>query len=481
MFRASRFAALALLLPVLQESLQAQQTGRRLEAIRITGATACARDADAGTIGTVWAAAREALGDARRAAAMSPPTIQALRRVRELDAFGRIVMATDDTIVARTAELFQTLPPDVLSRDGYLLAMDGPDLLFAPDAGTLLSDAFARDHCFRLVADPRAPEALGLHFAPLPTREQVDIAGIFWLDRETSHLLRVEFTYVNLDASLAPAQAGGSLSFGAWENGIRGITTWEVRTPRLGLRERRTAQTTEREEHLDGIRIEGASISDLKAVPSGLPKAIGRIEGRVRDASHPSGGLSGARVTALGTGRAVRSDSAGRFALDRVPAGDVTLRVDHERLRLFGVDGRRTLYLPADSTIHVDVAVPSGAAAYAQLCPHSAGADTRAALVVRVLDGTLDVGVPSAAALATWRGRTLPTFLRSGAVRASSDEIGHVALCDLNASVRITLTVLARGFRQSVTSLAARGGVTEREVRLVPCRPEDPPSICPER
>lgn len=468
---------------LLGRALPAQQaTAPRLETIRVTAASACGRDANAGDIGTVWTAARAALAEARRAAAASPPTVQALHWVRELDAVGREVLATEDTIVARSAQLFQTLTSAVLSRDGYRVRGEGGDLLFAPDAGTLLSDEFARDHCFRLVADPRVPEAIGLRFTPEPTREQVDIAGVFWMDRESGHLMRVEYEYRNVEPLLEEAQAGGALSFGPLAEGVRGITTWEVRTPLIATVQRRTARTVETEQRLGGVRIEGAGIAEHRAASVAAPQATGRIEGRIVDPSRAGGGLAGARATALGTGRAVLADSTGHFVLERVPAGPVTLRVDHERLRLFGVDNRRALTLPADSALYVEFAVPSGTDAYATLCPRSGGSEGRAALIGRVLDGTLDVGVPQAAVQASWRGRIIPTFLRSGAVRGETDEFGHFILCDLNTSARVSLIVLARGFRQLQLSVLLRSGaVVERELRLMPCQPSDRATVCPER
>jgi hypothetical protein len=354
-------------------------------------------------------------------------------------------------------------------------------MLFAPDARALLSDEFAADHCFRVVSDPRAPELIGLRFTPVPAREVVDIAGIFWMDRESGLLRRVQYRYHNGGEAMDAAEAGGSLTFGAVGDSVYGITAWEVRSPVYATRVVRTDRGLDRRPVAGGARIEGATIALAPAAEPVATDASGRVFGRIEDASQRTGGLGGARVTVIGTGRATRTADDGRFELPRVPAGSAIVRIDHERLRLFGVDSRREVEVPPDGAVQLVLTLPTGPEAYAAVCPHSMGADGRAAMVGRVLDAELEVGVANAAMLAAWRGRLIPSFVRAGAERVTTNEIGHFAICDLNTETRVNVTVVSRGYRQAKFSTTLRpGSVSERTVRLFACRPEDAPTVCPE-
>ncbi len=460
---------------------------RSLDAIRIVGASACAPSGSEGDIGSVWDAARTALFTSQRGAERAAPAIRVARFDRAVDRQGRVIEERVDTMVVRSAEPFRTLTPAVISRDGYRVVGETVDLLFAPDARTLLSDEFARDHCFRLVADPRAPELIGLSFAPTPGREVVDIAGTFWLDRETSLLDRVEYRYRNAGEDAEEAGAGGELLFGEVAPSIRGIVGWTVRTPRLGTARVRGARgEVSTRDTLVGLREEGALLSAAvsPAVESGpnAAAATGVVVGIVRDPSNPRGGLPVARAVVLGVGRGALTDSLGRFRIAGLPPGPATLRVDHERLRLYRVPSRVDLDVPSGDSVFVTLQLPAGRAALAVLCPTTdADVDGRGAVVARVVDASLGHGVASAAALATWRGRLLPTFVRAGAERGETDEIGHLVLCGLRAGVPVRIALAARGYRTGYATVSlVAGAVAEREIRLTPCAPHDHPSICPE-
>lgn len=471
----------------LRLTLRVPVQARSLAAIRVVGASACAASASEGDIGSVWDAARTALFTSQRGAERLAPSVRVAQFDRAVDLHGRVIEERVDTMVVRGAEPFRTLTPEVISRDGYRLVGETVDLLFAPDARTLLSDEFARDHCFRLVADPRAPELIGLNFAPTPGREVVDIAGTFWLDRETSALGRVEYRYRNAGEAAEAAGAGGELVFDEVAPGVRGIAGWMVRTPRLGTARVRGARgDVSLRDTLIGVREEGARLSAVVAAPAleadTRSAETGLIIGVVRDVSQPRGGLPRARAVVLGLGRGVLTDSLGQFRIARVPAGPATLRVDHERLRLYRVPSRVDLEVKANDSVFVALQLPSGRDALAALCPKvSAYVEDRGALVARVVDASLGHGISNASALASWRGRLIPSFVRSGAERAESNDIGHLVLCALTSSVPVRISVAARGYRTATLTLPiASGDVAEREFRLTPCAPGDHSSICPE-
>lgn len=471
----------------LRLTLRVPVQARSLAAIRVVGASACSASASDGDIGSVWDAARTALFTSQRGTERSAPTLRVARFDRAVDLHGRVLEERVDTMIVRGAEPFRTLTPAVISRDGYRLVGETVDLLFAPDARTLLSDEFARDHCFQLVADPRAPELIGLNFTPTPGREVVDIAGTFWLDRESSELGRVEYRYRNAGVDADASGAGGELVFGEVAPGVRGIAAWTVRTPWVSSARVRGARgEISSRDTLVGVREEGARLSAMAAAVSASdsdsPPATGVIVGVVRDASSPRGGLPVARAVVLGFGRGALTDSLGRFRIMNVPAGAATVRVDHERLRLYRVPSRVDLEVKADDSVFVAIQVPAGRDAVAALCPNvDADIEGRGVLVARVLDASLGHGIPNAAALAAWRGRLIPAFVRSGAVRGETDEIGHLVLCALTSGVPVRVTVAARGYRTGTLSVPiSSGGVVERDIRLTPCVSGDHPSICPE-
>lgn len=469
----------------LRLTLRVPVAARNLEAVRVVAASACAASASAGDVGSVWDAARTALFTSQRGSELRAPVVRVARFERSVDRHGRVFEERVDTMVVRSAEPFRTLTPDVISRDGYRLQGETVDLLFAPDARTLLSEEFARDHCFQLVGDPRAPELVGLNFSPTPGREVVDIAGTFWLDRETSALRRVEYRYRNAGTDADASGAGGELVFGEIAAGVQGIAGWTVRTPWVTTARVRGARgELSTRDTLVGVREEGAL---LWAAPAPISSAAdssvatGTIVGVVRDAAAPRGGLAVARAVVIGLGRGVLTDSLGRFRITRVPAGPATLRVDHERLRLYRVASRVDLEVPAADSVFVELAVPAGRQAVAVLCPQVApDVDGRGALVARVIDAALGHGVPNASALATWRGRLIPSFVRSGAERAEGNEIGHLVMCGLSSAVPVRITVAARGYRIGTLTVAiSPGDVIEREIRLSPCAPGDHHAICP--
>lgn len=95
-----------------------------------------------------------------------------------------------------------TLDPDNLARRGYIQPGEGASLqYYAPTAGTVVSDAFARTHCFRTI-EGEGGDRRGLAFQPLPDREIPDVEGAVWLGADTGAPLELEYTYTGLNRIL---------------------------------------------------------------------------------------------------------------------------------------------------------------------------------------------------------------------------------------------------------------------------------------
>jgi hypothetical protein len=132
-----------------------------------------------------------------------------------------------------TRQPFAAASPQFLETVGYVSR--GDLTYFAPDARTLLSDAFARSHCFSLVpAAKNEKKLVGLAFAPTPERRQPDVSGILWLDASTLALDHLVFSYVNDPSPIQAAGSGGRVDFAQLRDGAWIIPRWYIRTPRLG-------------------------------------------------------------------------------------------------------------------------------------------------------------------------------------------------------------------------------------------------------
>jgi hypothetical protein len=131
---------------------------------------------------------------------------------------------------------FTSQPPELLAEKGYL-TRSGRSLVFhAPDEEVLLSDAFAATHCLTLLPDSAGLNGLRLGFAPVPGRHQPEITGVLTIDRVTSELQRLDFTFVNLPTMDAVGSPGGQIAFRRLPEGSWLIDEWAIWVPIAELR-----------------------------------------------------------------------------------------------------------------------------------------------------------------------------------------------------------------------------------------------------
>jgi hypothetical protein len=183
----------------------------------------------------LWAEARKALYATELGASGA---IYAVRRWfwRDLDGTSLIVRhdsaRVDTVLLARPWATPVT--PEQLARDGYAINKEG-DSLAAPDAIVLLSEAFARTHCFHLRRDPeKAPGLIGLAFDPAKKRHEPEVSGVIWLDSATANLRYVEFRHTNLFPEVSPLRYGGRMDFEQLPSGEWVVRRWRIRLPVLG-------------------------------------------------------------------------------------------------------------------------------------------------------------------------------------------------------------------------------------------------------
>lgn len=127
---------------------------------------------------------------------------------------------------------FRAIPARDLVLGGFVQRPEGQVAYYAPDAEVLLSDTFVRRHCFRLVrGEAESARLLGLAFEALPQSRLPDIEGVMWLDPASSELRWLDYTYVNLAASIDQPGLGGMVEFARLPSGAWIIRSWWIRVP----------------------------------------------------------------------------------------------------------------------------------------------------------------------------------------------------------------------------------------------------------
>lgn len=115
-------------------------------------------------------------------------------------------------------------------RRGFLLDGDDGATYFAPDAETLLDDAFAAGYCFRVMPAERArPNQVGLGFeASNSQRGRVDVSGALWIDTVARELRDIEFEYEGLPRAIQRERPRGRIEFATLPNGITIVSRWQL-------------------------------------------------------------------------------------------------------------------------------------------------------------------------------------------------------------------------------------------------------------
>ncbi|MGE5731277.1 MAG: carboxypeptidase regulatory-like domain-containing protein, partial [Gemmatimonas sp.] len=121
--------------------------------------------------------------------------------------------------------------PDSLRRKGYVVQNPGDSATFyAPGLDMLAAPAFVEDHCVRLGHD-RDSNVLAIEFEPTQERRRIpEIKGTIRLDRASSELRRLEFSYVNVPSDVAK-YAGGEMDFTRMRGGGWVISRWSIQMP----------------------------------------------------------------------------------------------------------------------------------------------------------------------------------------------------------------------------------------------------------
>lgn len=275
--------------------------------------------------------------------------LQLRRFIREVDLGGSpgLERVTVSGIVQ--GQPFRSLPPARLAARGFMEEEGGELRFAAPDAALLLSEEFVRTHCF--VVTSESGGLVGLEFEPIRGRRVPEISGTLWVDRGTSELRFLEYSYVRLPASLRRASLGGRVEFSPLPGGEWIVSYWHIQMPQL---ETRTARAVSR---LSGYVQQGGRSEIAGDAAGHASRAI--VRGRVHDGSPAnSGQLEPAIVWIEGTTDTMFADSDGRFELAVDASGERVISVRHPRLGLLGEPTSRVVLLSIGDTTTVDFDVP---------------------------------------------------------------------------------------------------------------------------
>src|SRR5258705_11753891 len=140
----------------------------------------------------------------------------------------------------------KSAPPQQLELEGFVVVDQDGWTYHGPDASELIRDAFLRTHCFETKPGRGETEGLiGLAFTPARDRTLPDITGTLWIDRGTSMLHHLDFTYVRLPQELVASRAGGRIEFMRVPSGAWIVRDWVIRMPVAQVKQRPMAMGTE--------------------------------------------------------------------------------------------------------------------------------------------------------------------------------------------------------------------------------------------
>lgn len=187
----------------------------------------------------LWEEARKALEVTERTA--TAYRFDAVTYQRHVNLWGEPLEQGDVQFVSYAGRHpWRSVPIEELEEHGYARHADEGTYFFGPDAEVLLSDPFLDSHCFRYRTGGD-DVVVGLAFEPVREQtDRVDVEGVLWLDRETSHLRTLEFSYTGIEP---PRHLGtgpgpyGQVVFDQVPGGGWIVREWWIRTP-TGSRDR---------------------------------------------------------------------------------------------------------------------------------------------------------------------------------------------------------------------------------------------------
>jgi hypothetical protein len=441
-----------------------------LAAINVRDRETCRVNADTGlAVARVWEEARKAMLSSQLSSADGAPLFaEWIEYDQTLDSTARLVRGQRiRTSRNPTTHAFRSRPAAFFDTAGYVVAESGGATYFAPDAEVLLSDLFARAHCFRLVAPPReSPNLLGVNFQPArDRRDRREIQGTLWVDRTTAELRWLEFAFTNLNDAAMTAKPGGRVEFQRLQEGSWLISRWHLRMAHVEMRRsdntqfQRSVQTSR--PVLRAVQVSGGEVTRVLRGDSLVFKAIGPSVVVQVVGTDSLVRAAGATLTLQGTDYSGVADSSGRIELSPVLAGRYRAQV---KTALMDSLGMPPISEEVEASVDPRVAtikLPEPRDVLFKVCSRDSVANGEGMLhgTVRTRNGE---PLRNTVVLATWLGDVnIAGHVRADQVRftehslgAISDDAGAWRFCGVPRETPITVRV------------ASDSGSDTRKVRL---------------
>ena len=241
----------------------------------------------------------------------------------------------------------------ILVEKGYAVLVNEEMTFSAPDAELFLSDEFAATHCFQAVPGP-TDSVVGLAFQPAPRRRQSDVRGTLWINRVTSELRFIDFSYVNIPVELRNLGLGGRVDFRRLASGAWIVNYWQIRMPKMADAPPTYWLKTQTPPHLAGyVEVGGRADATLS-----VQFHTAKLSGVVFDSTKMQPML-GVAVRVVGDADSVLTDSGGRYVLATTKGGPQTVVAMHPKLGLTDQSNMKDVVLSVGEATGVDFAVPT--------------------------------------------------------------------------------------------------------------------------
>ncbi|HEY0930024.1 MAG TPA: carboxypeptidase-like regulatory domain-containing protein [Gemmatimonas sp.] len=239
----------------------------------VTGSSrGCLRDPAAGTaVGQLLAEARTAfLASVSVSPDGAPRATYRKFRWAENRSGDRLVAEQSAVAVLASSRPFVSLPADSLARTGYVMVEPDSVAYHAPDADVLLSESFAKTHCFLVVqGDSSHAGALGIEFRPVTRRDnRRDITGVIWMRPASTVVHEVRYQYDPPTAEDRVGRIGGRVTFDTTSSGIWFVRHWEIRMPVVSAVARtdlmRSLNPMQIIRRLEQVQVSGGAVMDVR-------------------------------------------------------------------------------------------------------------------------------------------------------------------------------------------------------------------------